>query len=606
MTEGTEQVLIGKEIGPYKVTALLGAGGMGEVYRAEDTRLGRTVAVKVLPGELAQDKERLHRFIREARAASALNHPHVAHIYEIGQSDGLHFIAMEYVEGQSLAQKISGQPLDLKEVLDIGIQTADALEEAHQNGITHRDIKPANVMLTPKGQVKVLDFGLAKITRPEGEAVGSDVSTAIHTTQGRVMGTLHYMSPEQVLGKELDGRTDLFSLGVVLYEMTTGRLPFSGAQVGEVTDRILHGQPEAVARFNYEVPAELERIIRKCLEKDRERRYQLAHEVRADLSKLKEESAANSSLTAGKSVASPQSAKKSWTWLGVFGLGLVALVAASMAWYFLRQQPVSSELPSPPIPLTSYPGTELSPNFSPDGSQVAFSWNGERQDNFDIYVKLVDRSDALHLTTHPAADTSPAWSPDGRQIAFVREGTIYLISPLGGGERKVADVQAVWIGWTENSKSLVVSSGKPFNRRLTLLSVDTGKMKELTGPFAEGFDLTPAVSPDGLNLVFVRYIASVSSDIYLMPLAGGEPRRLTRGQREINGLAWTGDGREVVYSSQGSLWRRSAEAINSTRLLNELTVSTQQGRYSLQFRGPIRYHILAWRTSVLSMIQTFG
>ena len=288
---------------------------------------------------------------------------HVAHIYEIGQSDGLHFIAMEYVEGDSLAQKISGQPLDLKEVLDIGIQTADALEEAHQNGITHRDIKPANVMLTPKGQVKVLDFGLAKITRPEGEAVGSDVSTAIHTTQGRVMGTLHYMSPEQVLGKELDGRTDLFSLGVVLYEMTTGRLPFSGAQVGEVTDRILHGQPEAVARFNYEVPAELERIIRKCLEKDRERRYQLAHEVRADLSKLKEESAANSSLTAGKSVASPQSAKKSWTWLGVFGLGLVALVAASMAWYFLRQQPVSSELPSPPIPLTSYPGTELSPNF---------------------------------------------------------------------------------------------------------------------------------------------------------------------------------------------------------------------------------------------------
>ena len=165
MTEGTDRDLVGKQIGAYKITAFLGAGGMGEVYRAEDTRLGRTVAVKVLPGELAQDKERLHRFVREARAASALNHTHVAHIYEIGQSDGLHFIAMEYVEGESLAQKISGQPLDLKEVLDIGIQTADALEEAHQNGITHRDIKPANVMLTPKGQVKVLDFGLAKITQ---------------------------------------------------------------------------------------------------------------------------------------------------------------------------------------------------------------------------------------------------------------------------------------------------------------------------------------------------------------------------------------------------------------------------------------------------------
>ncbi len=289
MTEGTDRDLVGKQIGAYKITALLGAGGMGEVYRAEDTRLGRTVAVKVLPGELAQDKERLHRFVREARAASALNHANVAHIYEIGQSDGLHFIAMEYVEGESLAQKISGQPLDVGEVLDIGIQTADALEEAHRKGITHRDVKSANLMLTPKGQVKVLDFGLAKITRPEGEVVGSDVSTSIHTAQGRVMGTLHYMSPEQVLGKELDGRTDLFSLGVVLYEMTTGRLPFSGSQASEVTDRILHAQPEAIARFNYEVPAELERIIRKCLEKDRERRYQLAREVRADLSRLKEE-----------------------------------------------------------------------------------------------------------------------------------------------------------------------------------------------------------------------------------------------------------------------------------------------------------------------------
>ena len=311
MAEGTDRVLVGKQIGAYKITALLGAGGMGEVYQAEDTRLGRTVAVKVLPEELAQDKERLHRFVREARAASALNHANVAHIYEIGQSDGLHFIAMEYVEGQSLAQKMRGQPLDLGEILDIGIQTADALEEAHRKGITHRDIKSANLMMTPKRQVKVLDFGLAKITRPEGEVAGSDVSTSMHTTKGRVMGTLGYMSPEQVLGKELDGRTDLFSLGVVLYEMTTGRLPFSGSQASEVTDRILHAQPEAMARFNYEVPAELERIIRKCLEKDTERRYQLAREVRADLSKLKEEGA-NAVGTAGKSPANLQAPPFPW------------------------------------------------------------------------------------------------------------------------------------------------------------------------------------------------------------------------------------------------------------------------------------------------------
>ncbi len=304
-TEGADRGLIGKQLGAYKISGLLGVGGMGEVYRAEDTRLGRTVAVKVLPPELAQDKDRLHRFLREARAASALNHANVAHIYDIGQSEGCHFIAMEYVEGQSLAQKVSGQPLELGGILDIGIQVADALAEAHERGITHRDIKSANVMFTPKGQVKVLDFGLAKMTRPEDEAFGSDVSTSLHTTEGRVMGTVGYMSPEQVLGKELDARTDLFSLGVVLYEMTTGRLPFSGNQAHEVMDRILHAQPEAMARFNYEAPAELERVIRKCLEKDRERRYQLAREVRADLSRLKEESATSTGTLVDKGVAKP-------------------------------------------------------------------------------------------------------------------------------------------------------------------------------------------------------------------------------------------------------------------------------------------------------------
>jgi eukaryotic-like serine/threonine-protein kinase len=306
MAEGTDRGLVGKQLGAYKIGRLLGVGGMGEVYQAEDTRLGRTVAVKVLPTELAQDKDRLHRFIREARAASAINHANVAHIYDIGESGGCHFIVMEYVEGQSLAQKRSGQPLELGEILDIGSQAADALAEAHEKGITHRDIKSANLMITPKGRVKVLDFGLAKITRTEGEGVGSEVSTSLHTSEGAVMGTLSYMSPEQVLGKELDARTDLFSLGVVLYEMTTGRLPFSASQASEVMDRILHAQPDAIARFNYDAPPELERIIRKCLEKDRERRYQMAREVRADLSRLKDEGVANAVEPVRKSVAKPQ------------------------------------------------------------------------------------------------------------------------------------------------------------------------------------------------------------------------------------------------------------------------------------------------------------
>ncbi len=517
MAEETDRVLVGKQIGAYKITALLGAGGMGEVYRAEDTRLGRTVAVKVLPEELAQDDERLHRFVREARAASALNHANVAHIYEIGQSDGVHFIAMEYVEGQSLAQKLRGQPLELGEILDIGIQTADALEEAHRKGITHRDIKSANLMMTPRRQVKVLDFGLAKMTRPEGEVAGSDVSTSMHTTKGRVMGTLGYMSPEQVLGKELDGRTDLFSLGVVLYELTTGRLPFSGGVPSEVTDRILHAQPEAMARFNYEVPAELERIIRKCLEKDTERRYQLAREVRADLSTLREATAASTVEPVSGTVAKPrpvaaaaegdssarregeitterergierrEPAKKSLARVWGLAAGLILLLLAGVGWYLFRPQPPSIPPPSAPIPLTSYPGAELSPTFSPDGSQVAFSWNGEHQDNFDIYAKVIDRDDLVRLTRDPAHDGSPAWSPDGRRIAFVRDGTVFVISPLGGAEAKVADLQANHIEWTHDSRSLVVSAGQIGECRLLLLSVETRKTKELTSPSRKDF-----------------------------------------------------------------------------------------------------------------------
>ena len=282
--------MVGQQIGPYKIHSLLGVGGMGEVYLAQDSRLDRAVALKMLPTEMASDPERMGRFVREAKAASALKHPNVATIYEIGKSEEFHFIAMEYVEGQTLASRISGRPIDRGEIVDIAIQVADALDEAHAKGIMHRDIKAANLMVTPRGQVKVLDFGLAKIARQEGEPAGIDVSTSIQTAPGRIMGTLQYMSPEQVLGKELDARTDLFSLGVVLYETTTGRLPFSGGQASEVTDRILHAQPEALGRFNYDVPGELERIIRKCLEKDRERRYQSARELLVDLRNLKRES----------------------------------------------------------------------------------------------------------------------------------------------------------------------------------------------------------------------------------------------------------------------------------------------------------------------------
>jgi serine/threonine protein kinase len=568
MAENRAQSLVGRQVGPYKIHSLLGVGGMGEVYLAQDPRLDRTIALKILPTELASDPERIQRFIREARAASGLKHPNVATIYEIGKSGEIHFIAMEYVEGQTLADKISGRPLPIAEIVDIGLQVADGLDEAHRKGITHRDIKPANLMLTSREQVKILDFGLAKVTRPEGQPIGSDISTVVKTETGVVMGTVQYMSPEQVLGKEVDRRTDIFSLGVVLYEMTTGRLPFTGTSSSETMDRVLHGQPEAIARFNYDVPAELERIIRKCLEKVRERRYQSAADLVIDLKNLKRESGSEQVLQKS------EHRNKSWIGLGVVGVGLLALVAVSATWYLSRPHPTSTKSPSQPIPLTSYPGIELSPTFSPDGSQVAFSWDGESQDNFDIYVKLIDRSDAFRLTFDPAADRSPTWSPDGRHIAFVRNGAVFLIPPLGGAESKVADVEANDIAWTRDGKSLVVSVGKSVKRRLVRLSVETGQKEQLILPPSQEDldpsigDLLPAVSPDGLRLAFVRQTATVSADIYVVPLANGEPRRLTQGADAALGVTWTADGREVAYASGGTkgagvgmgLWRRSVEA----------------------------------------------
>jgi serine/threonine protein kinase/tricorn protease-like protein len=598
MAENRAQSLVGRQIGPYKIHSLLGVGGMGEVYLAQDPRLDRTIALKILPRELASDPDRMRRFIREARAASALKHSNVATIHDIGESEGVHFIAMEYVEGQTLAHKISGRPLPIAEIVEIGIQVADALDEAHRKGITHRDIKPANLMLTSREQVKILDFGLAKVARPEGQVMGSGISTVVKTETGLVMGTVQYMSPEQVLGKEVDHRTDIFSLGVVLYEMATGRLPFTGTSSSETMDRVLHGQPEAIARFNYDVPGELERIVRKCLEKDRERRYQSARDLLIDLRNHKRDSDSNVAIaeksevrrgTRSQSIAdvriAPQEVKEEldsgahvavtvpqrgphrrliWSMLA-----LALLTAGGVAVWFNRSSSQAPEQSLTAIPLTTYPGQELQPCFSPDGNQVAFSWNGEKRDNFDIYVKLIGSENQLRLTTAPEPDTIPAWSPDGRSIAFVREGPgvkafVYLVSPLGPPERRVAEISQTagidWprgLAWTPDGKSLVVtdanSDSEPLG--LFLLSVESGEKRRLTFPAGKVFiDSQPAFSPDGRTLAFIREMGLGLRDIYLLTLSEdfqpiGEPERLTLDNQLTFRPIWTEEGREIIFPS---------------------------------------------------------
>ena len=541
---------------------------MGEVYRARDTRLGREVAIKVLPAERLADEGRKRRFVQEARAASALNHPNIVTIHEIESAEGVDFIVMELVAGKTLDALIPRHGVRVGEVLRIAIPLADALAAAHGAGIVHRDLKPANVMVTPEGMVKVLDFGLAKLTQAE-EGGGEDATTLDAQSRlsrpGTVAGTPAYMSPEQATGGKVNARSDVFSFGALLYEMVTGRRPFGGGSTAEMLAALLKEQPQPPSEIVADVPKELERIILRCLRKEPERRFQHMTDLKVELQELKEES--NSTPT----VPSVRARRRRGRWAAAALVGALALATGALLFWRSREP----ERPAPYlVPLTSTPGSETYPTFSPDGDQIAFVWNEGKGDNTDIYVKMIGSTEAHRLTTDPARDDFPAWSPDGRQIAFVRipsgfTGAIHVISPLGGSDRKLSDQTGAQgrLSWSPDGRWLATAAYYYANdagsdiRGIRLIDSSSGAVRPITSPTGSTYHTFPAFSPDGRHLAYLSCIGRYSCQIDIIELGPdfapkGTPRHLTR-RMYPRGLAWTRDGRSVVYTGGPAprLWR---------------------------------------------------